>query len=70
MLFRKVLEALIADERAKQHNVLADRLATHLQANGSANPAPLQTASRPSLPSCSTTSFRVVGLTNCCWPKV
>ncbi len=29
-LFRKVLEALIADERAKQHHILADRLAGHL----------------------------------------
>jgi ATPases of the AAA+ class len=40
-LFRKVVEALIADERSKQHNVLADRLATHLQPNGGANPAPV-----------------------------
>jgi hypothetical protein len=35
--FRKVLEALIADDRAKQHNILADRLATHLQGNGGAS---------------------------------
>ena len=40
-LLRKVVEALIADERSKQHNVLADRLATHLQPNGGANPAPV-----------------------------
>ncbi len=26
-LFRKALEALVAEERAKQHHVLADRLA-------------------------------------------
>lgn len=36
-LFRKVLEALIADERGKQHNVLADRLAAHLNSNGPPN---------------------------------
>lgn len=35
-LFRKTLEALIAEERAKQHNVLADQLAAHLRINGSA----------------------------------
>ncbi len=29
-LFRKALEALIAEEKAKQHNVLADQLAAHL----------------------------------------
>ena len=29
-LFRKTLEALIAEERAKQHNILADRLASYL----------------------------------------
>jgi predicted AAA+ superfamily ATPase len=40
-LFRKVVEALIADERNKQHNVLADRLATHLQPNSGVNPAPV-----------------------------
>ena len=34
-LFRKSLEAVVAEERAKQHHVLADRLATHLQPNGS-----------------------------------
>ena len=36
-LFRKTLEALISEERAKQHHVLADRLAAHLQPNGRAN---------------------------------
>lgn len=36
LLFRKALEAIIADERAKQHHILADRLASHLQSNGSA----------------------------------
>lgn len=34
-LFRKTLEALISEERAKQHNVLADQLAAHLRINGS-----------------------------------
>lgn len=39
-LFRKTLEALIAEERAKHHNVLADQLAAHLRINGSiARPA-------------------------------
>ena len=33
-LFRKALEALIAEERAKQHHILADRMAAHLQVNG------------------------------------
>lgn len=33
-LFRKAIEALVAEERTKQHHVLADRLAAHLQANG------------------------------------
>ena len=28
LLFRKALEAIIADERAKQHHILADRLAS------------------------------------------
>jgi hypothetical protein len=33
-LFRRALEALITEERSKQHQVLADRLAAHLQRNG------------------------------------
>ena len=33
-LFRKSLEALVTEERAKQHHVLADRLAAHLNAEG------------------------------------
>jgi len=33
-LFRKALEALVAEERGKQHNVLADQLAAHLKING------------------------------------
>ena len=44
LLFRKALEALVAEERAKQHHVLADRLASYLQQNGSsaaAQPAPV-----------------------------
>jgi len=40
MLFRKSLEALITEERAKQHHMLADRLASHLQANGSPGAQP------------------------------
>jgi hypothetical protein len=32
-LFRKALEALITEERSKQHNILADRLAEHLNLN-------------------------------------
>jgi len=42
-LFRKALEALVAEERAKQHHVLADRLASHLQQSGNgpnAQPSP------------------------------
>lgn len=33
-LFQKALEALVSEERAKQHHVLADRLAQHLPKNG------------------------------------
>ena len=33
--FRKALEEIIAAERARQHHVLADRLATHLDGTGS-----------------------------------
>jgi SpoVK/Ycf46/Vps4 family AAA+-type ATPase len=36
-LFRKALEALIAEERAKQHHILADRLSAHLNQKGGAN---------------------------------
>ena len=35
-LFRKTLEALVAEERGKQHNVLANQLAAHLRVNGGA----------------------------------
>lgn len=35
-LFQRALEALIAEERQKQHHVLADRLAMYLNVNGSA----------------------------------
>jgi hypothetical protein len=41
VLFRKALEALIAEERAKQHHILADRLAAHLQANSGTHAAPV-----------------------------
>lgn len=37
-LFRRALEALITEERSKQHHVLADRLAAHLQLNGHSKP--------------------------------
>jgi SpoVK/Ycf46/Vps4 family AAA+-type ATPase len=40
VLFRKTLEALIAEERAKQHHVLADRLTTHLRYNENASNTP------------------------------
>jgi SpoVK/Ycf46/Vps4 family AAA+-type ATPase len=36
--FRKALEALIAEERAKQHRILADRLATYLNHSEAAKP--------------------------------
>jgi len=39
-LFRKALEALIAEERAKQHHILADRLATYLNQQQNANSGP------------------------------
>ena len=46
-VFQKSLEAIVSDERAKQHHVLADRLAAHLQIGGATNgsstePAPLR----------------------------
>lgn len=34
-LFRKAVEALVAEERGRQHHVLADRLAAHLTQTGS-----------------------------------
>lgn len=37
-LLRKIVEAIVSEERAKQHHVLADRLASFLQANGAASP--------------------------------
>ena len=40
VLFRKALEALVAEERAKQHHILADRLAAHLQLGGGMNKRP------------------------------
>lgn len=41
ILFRKTVEALIAEERGKKHDVLADRLATFLQAPAPSHPPPL-----------------------------
>lgn len=35
-LFTKALEALVTEERAKQHHIFADRLAAHLRVNGAA----------------------------------
>jgi SpoVK/Ycf46/Vps4 family AAA+-type ATPase len=46
ILFRKAVEALISEERAKQHYILADRLAAHLQTNGGANATPISTPVR------------------------
>ncbi len=46
VLFRKALEALIAEERAKQHHILADRLLAHLQTNGGTNPVPVSAPAR------------------------
>ncbi len=45
LLFRRSVEAIIAEERARQHHVLADRLAENLAAQGSARQAaPLRAA--------------------------
>jgi SpoVK/Ycf46/Vps4 family AAA+-type ATPase len=38
--FRKTVEALIAEERAQQHHVLADRLAEHLESPAARDSAP------------------------------
>jgi SpoVK/Ycf46/Vps4 family AAA+-type ATPase len=38
-MFRKAVEALVAEERAKQHHVLADRLAANLVQNGNGRTA-------------------------------
>ncbi|MEM7248530.1 MAG: ATP-binding protein [Acidobacteriota bacterium] len=45
-LFRKALEALVTEERAKQHHILADRLAAHLRANGPPDAGPTATPIR------------------------
>lgn len=42
-LFRKALEALVAEERAKQHHILADRLAAYLYQNENTNRIPAPT---------------------------
>jgi len=39
-LFRKALEALIVEERSKQHHILADRLAAYLSSNSNLQNAP------------------------------
>ncbi|OGV65520.1 MAG: AAA family ATPase [Lentisphaerae bacterium RIFOXYC12_FULL_60_16] len=39
--FRKAIEALVVEERAKQHHILADRLAAHLAQNGTPPSAPV-----------------------------
>jgi SpoVK/Ycf46/Vps4 family AAA+-type ATPase len=46
LLFRRALEALITEERAKQHHILADRLAAHLQNNGGGGSAPASPVAR------------------------
>ena len=51
VLFRKALEALIAEERAKKHHILADRLAAHLQANSRTHAAPVSAPIRRNSPS-------------------
>lgn len=43
----KTVEAIIAEERAKQHNILADRLARALRANGSAGRTGFPVDGRP-----------------------
>lgn len=40
-LFRKTVEALIAEERGKKHDVLADRLACYLQSSPATQLPPL-----------------------------
>jgi SpoVK/Ycf46/Vps4 family AAA+-type ATPase len=45
---RATAEAIIAEERSKQHNVLADRLARVIHANGNGNGAVLQISPDPS----------------------
>jgi len=49
-LFRKALEALVSEERAKQHHILADRLASHLRSNGGSNGVPVASPVRRSGP--------------------
>ncbi|MCX5957622.1 MAG: hypothetical protein NTW51_14785 [Cyanobacteria bacterium] len=50
-LFRRALEALITEERSKQHHVLADRLAAHLLLNGhSKTTAPITPRSASTVP--------------------
>lgn len=51
-LFRRVVEALMADERGKQHNVLADRLSAVLQS--------ASTVSTPQMGTASATRFQPV----------
>ncbi|MGD0264286.1 MAG: ATP-binding protein [Candidatus Methylomirabilota bacterium] len=51
VLLRRALEALISEERAKQHHILADRLAAHLQAHSGTNATPVSTPIRRNGPS-------------------
>ena len=44
-LFRKALEALIAEERAKQHHILADRLTGYLNQSEPSKPVSTPTVS-------------------------
>lgn len=50
VLFRKALEALVTEERAKQHHILADQLAAHLPVNGAANATPVSPSVRRNEP--------------------
>ena len=50
-LFRRALEALVTEERAKQHHVLADRLASHLNSAGPPTASPPMTSRNRTGPS-------------------
>jgi len=51
VLFRRTLEAMIAEERGKQHHVLADRLAEYVNGNGNGNGNGLFGKGQPQAPS-------------------
>ena len=69
-LFRKALEALVTEERAKQHHVLADRLAAHLHTEGARGNGPVAPAIRGATgqpPICTTKSRQNGGWTTSCF---